>query len=87
MNRTHLLALLLWSRFISAAWGQTNSACVTTNGCANDDTNDIYPANPLCYPMVSDQYPLSSATLTKRGLAATNHHVSPTAFLIASSNA
>jgi hypothetical protein len=56
MDRTHLLALLLWSGFASAAWAQTNSACVDTNGCANDDTNDIYPANALCYPMVSDQY-------------------------------
>ncbi len=56
MNRSHLLALLLWAAFASSALAQTNDACVTTNMCADDDTNVIYPANPLCYPMISDQY-------------------------------
>ncbi|HUD84464.1 MAG TPA: hypothetical protein VMQ67_13220, partial [Candidatus Saccharimonadales bacterium] len=56
MNRSHLLAMLLWAGFTSAALAQTNSACVDTNGCANDDAGVFYPADPLCYPMISDQY-------------------------------
>ena len=57
MNRSHLLAMLLWAGFTSAALAQTNfDACVDTNGCANDDSNVDYPANPLTYPMISDQY-------------------------------
>jgi hypothetical protein len=56
MNRSHLFAMLLWAGFTSAALAQTNSACVDTNGCANDDATVYYPANPLTYPMISDQY-------------------------------
>ncbi len=56
MNRTHLLALLLWAVFTSAALAQTNSACVDPTGCANDDTNVVYPATPLTNAMISDQY-------------------------------
>jgi hypothetical protein len=56
MNRSHLLAMLLWAGFTSAALAQTNCACVDTNGCANDDAGVYYPAKPLCYPMISDQY-------------------------------
>ena len=56
MNRSHLLALLLLARFTSAALAQTNCACVDTNQCANDDAGVYYPTNPLCYPMISDQY-------------------------------
>jgi hypothetical protein len=57
MNRSHLLAILLWAGFGSAALAQTNfDACVDTNGCANDDSNVDYPANPLTYPLISDQY-------------------------------
>ena len=48
--------MLLWAGFTSAALAQTNSACVDTNGCANDDAGVFYPADPLCYPMISDQY-------------------------------
>jgi hypothetical protein len=49
-------ALLLWVGFTSAALAQTNPACADPGGCANDDGSDYYPASPLCYPMVSDQY-------------------------------
>ena len=48
--------MLLWAGFASAALAQTNSACVTTNGCADDDTNIVYSTNLLTYPMISDQY-------------------------------
>ena len=34
MNRSHLLAMLLWAGFTSAAVAQTNCACVDTNQCA-----------------------------------------------------
>jgi hypothetical protein len=56
MNRSLLLAMLLWAGFASAALAQTNSACETTNACSDDDTNIIYPTNLLMYPMISDQY-------------------------------
>ncbi len=56
MNRSHLLAMLLWAGFTSAALAQTNLACVDTGGCADDDTNIVYPTNLLMYPMISDQY-------------------------------
>ncbi len=56
MNRSHLLAMLLWAGFTSAALAQTNLACVDTGGCADDDTNIVYPTNLLTYPMISDQY-------------------------------
>jgi hypothetical protein len=57
MNRSHLLALLLWAGFASAALAQTNfDACTTTNNCANVDLGVYYPANPLTNPMISDQY-------------------------------
>jgi hypothetical protein len=56
MNRSHLLAMLLWAGFTSAALAQTNCACVDTNGCANIDAGVFYPTNPLCYPLISDQY-------------------------------
>ena len=56
MNRSHLLVLLLWAAFTSAALAQTNCACVTTNGCADVDPSVFYPEPPLCYPMISDQY-------------------------------
>jgi hypothetical protein len=56
MSRILLLTVLLWAGFTAAVWAQTNSACVDTSGCALDDTNVFYPANPLTYPMISDQY-------------------------------
>jgi len=56
MNRSHLLALLLWAGFTSAALAQTNCACVDTNGCAIVDATVYYPTNPVAYPLVSDQY-------------------------------
>lgn len=56
MNRSHLLALLLWAGFTSAALAQTNSACVDTTGCADIDSNIYYATNLLTYPMISDQY-------------------------------
>jgi hypothetical protein len=56
MNRSHLLAMLLWAGFTSAALAQTNCACVDTNLCADNDPSVFYPTNPLCYPMISDQY-------------------------------
>jgi hypothetical protein len=51
-----LLAMLLWAGFTSGALAQTNCACVDTNQCANGDVGFYYPTNPLCYPMISDQY-------------------------------
>ena len=56
MNRSRLLAMLLWAGFTSAALAQTNLACVDPGGCADDDTNIVYPTNLLTYPMISDQY-------------------------------
>jgi len=56
MNRSPLIALLLWAGFASAALAQSDSACVDTNGCANDDAGLYYPANPLTYPLISNQY-------------------------------
>src|SRR5271154_4329472 len=56
MNRCLLLTMLLWAGFASAALAQTNCACVDTNGCANIDAGVYYPTNPLCYPLISDQY-------------------------------
>jgi len=56
MNRNHLLGLLLWAGFTAAAWAQTNNACVDRNGCGINDADVFYPANPLTYPMISDQY-------------------------------
>jgi hypothetical protein len=56
MNRSHLLTMLLWVGFASAALAQTNCACVDTNDCANIDAGVFYPTNPLCYPLISDQY-------------------------------
>ena len=55
--------MLLWAGFASATLAQTNDACMDTNGCALDDTNIYYPANPLTYPPISDQY----AVQYKRG--------------------
>ena len=49
MNRSHLLTMLLWVGFASAALAQTNCACVDTNDCANIDAGVFYPTNPLCY--------------------------------------
>ena len=48
--------MLLWVGFASAALAQTNCACVDTNDCANIDAGVFYPTNPLCYPLISDQY-------------------------------
>jgi len=56
MNRSHLLAMLLWAGFASAALAQTNCACADTNQCADDDASVYYPTNPLTYPLISDQY-------------------------------
>jgi hypothetical protein len=48
MNRFNLLAGLLLARFASVASAQPN--------CPIVDTNISYPAQPLTYPLLSDQY-------------------------------
>jgi hypothetical protein len=55
INRSHLLAMLLWAGFTSSALAQTNCACVDTNQCANSDAGFYYPTNLLTYPLISDQ--------------------------------